>query len=317
MSSGVSEHLKKSKQEKSDLETKPPDFQPLKFHQIDVNLLEVLLKLIEDRRLSIPETDEEYLEKKLQTIPNEKAKESGSDFDVRKDILFNIYMDFRKYETVVNRITAEYVKTRKIVRNLDTVRVFILILIVYLDEFSAAHVRDVLLKFNSSLTKSLVKFLFSYDLRKALCRHFDQTYVDEILKINETRDILREMHRDLLNKDVEDRKSKIRKFKFKPFKTHYEKPSTHTQRGKEEESSSFVFQAKPVPYKILKVNTTEVERQREEKLKRRENNAKKLHEEANKKMFRVAKKIYKKKDASDATITGLRETEPVSLTKKM
>lgn len=263
----------------------------LEFHQVSVNLLEALLKLIVDRKSTSAENDEEYLERKLQTIGDSEAVEKSNNDFTRKDILFSIYMAFRKYETVVDQIAADYVGIQKIVSNVEMVRVIALILIVYLDKFSVENVKRVLFKFNPSMTKKLVKFLSAYDLEKTLCHYFDRNYVDEVLKINDKREILQQMHREIVKKDVEYRESKIPKLVCKPFKTHYEKPPTQIDAKSEEKGDqNFVFKARPVPYDILNVNADEIQRQEEEKLRRREINAIKLREEADKKMFKAAEK---------------------------
>ncbi|KAI5718995.1 hypothetical protein M8J76_003413 [Diaphorina citri] len=294
-------------------------------HQIDVDLLKALSKLIADRRnASSLLNDEEYLQKKLQSIQTggEETEEvcysddtikrdilvnmcralgdDESNETARKDSLFYMYLTFRKYEIVMKEILEGFNCDRKInTRNLDVARVILLVLMFYLNESNMNKVKQVLLKFNAFLTKEIVGFLSLHDIKETMCNYLDREYVDDVLEVRTTQELLQKLQDEMVEIDEQsEEKSEIPRFVCKPFKTNYVRPATKStpMPSEGEGDQNFVFKANPIPYDILNVDEEEMLRKKEKRLKKREIEARKLLEEANKKQFKCARNIGKKKD---------------------
>lgn len=294
-------------------------------HQIDVDLLKALSKLIADRRnASSLLNDEEYLQKKLQSIQTggEETEEvcysddtikrdilvnmcralgdDESNETARKDSLFYMYLTFRKYEIVMKEILEGFNCDRKInTRNLDVARVILLVLMFYLNESNMNKVKQVLLKFNAFLTEEIVGFLSLHDIKETMCKYLDREYVDDVLEVRTTQELLQKLQDEMVEIDEQsEEKSEIPRFVCKPFKTNYVRTATKLtpMPSEGEGDQNFVFKANPIPYDILNVDEEEMLRKKEKRLKKREIEARKLLEEANKKQFKCARNIGKKKD---------------------
>lgn len=267
----------------------------------DAELLALLTQLIVDRRSATSVTDQVYLDNKLQTVGGGSGDES---YDTKvKDKLFYMFMTYRKYEAVINEILDDYEDKHKLNNDRDIARVVVFVLLFQMKKYNLDKLKDNLLEFSTTKTKKLVNFLSSYNVVKTMCKHVDKDYVEKVLKVQETQDVIRQLKKKMFEKKVSFVEEKP-KCVPKPFSTNYVKPEkAKTDPTCEKEEDKFLFKAKPIPFDILYPDEEEINRQKVEKEIKKEIRARTMLEEANKKMFRCAQTVGLKKELEDETET--------------